>query len=319
MGTALGMVLSANKFKVTFWDIEGNVVDAITKKHKNPRSLKKLELPQTIRAEGSIERAVANADVLIIAVASRAVRDVAMQIADHLPRNCVIVTVAKGLEGDSLKTMIEVLKEELPANFRNQTFALSGPTLAPEVAEGAHTAAMIASEKANAYTKRALSALSSDWFHVFETRDVVGVELSGVGKHVIAVVSGIMNGLDMPDNTRAWIFTEAFRDVSRLIWKLGGQEQTVYGLAGFGDSVGTSFAKGSRNRRFGEQLGKGKTPSQAAHVVRETVEGIAATEAFHKLALREKLRLPVLQAVYEVVTLKKNPETVFAKLIEELQ
>jgi len=319
MGMALGIVLTANKFRVTFWDIEGNVVEAITNKHRNPRSLKKLELPTSIRAEGSIERAAASADILIIAVASVAVRSVAGRIADHLPRNCVVISVAKGLEAESLKTMVDVIVEELPGNFRNQVMALSGPTLAPELAVGAHTAAMLASEKANAYSKRAEVALSCDWLHIYETRDVLGVELAGVGKHAIAIASGIMDGLGMADNTRAWLFTEAFRDISRLIWKLGGQEQTVYSLAGFGDTIGTSFAKGSRNRRFGEYLGKGKTPAQAQEAVRETVEGVPAIEALYTLALREKLRLPVLSALYDVVATKKKAETVFGKLIDELR
>lgn len=316
MGMALGVVLSSNGFSVTFWDIEERVVEGIAKRRKNPRSLSNIALPASVSSEFSLARAVLGADVVVFAVASEAVREVARQVANHLTRTAVVVVASKGLEAASLKTMVDVLEESLPGSFKNQIMALSGPTLAPELADKKPTAAMLASKQANAYSKRALAALNNQWFRVYETRDSVGVELAGVAKHTLAICAGIMDGLSLGENARAWVLTDGFREASRLIWKLGGAEETVYGLAGFGDTIATSFAAGSRNRRLGELLGKGKTPKQAASAIGETTEGILAAEAFHKLALRERLRLPVLEAVYDVVSLKKKADKVFRELLK---
>lgn len=317
MGMALGAVLSSNGFKVTFWDIEEQVVEGIAKRRKNPRSLSHIKLPQSVSADSDIGRAVFGADIVVFAVSSAAVREVALSIESHVARNCVVVVAAKGLEGTTLKTMAEVLRESLPGGFKNQIMALSGPTLAGELAEKKPTAAMLASPQSNAYSKRALAAFNNQWFRVYETRDMTGVEFAGVAKHALAVCAGIMDGLSYGDNARAWVLTDGFREISRLIWKLGGAEETVYGLAGFGDTIATSFAAQSRNRRLGELLGKGKTTNQAASAIGETTEGIGAVEALHTLAIREHLRLPVLEAVYTVVSLKKKADKVFRELLKE--
>ncbi len=317
MGTALGIVLSSNGFKVVFWDIDEEVVFGINKNHKNPKALLGVNLPVSVKAEMSISKAVMGADLVIFAVASGAVREVALKAENSLSRNCVVIVASKGLESSSLKTMAEVLTDALPGDFKNQISVLSGPTLATQLAEKKPTAAMLASEKSNVYSKRALEALNCKWLVVYETRDVLGVELSGVAKHAVAIACGIMDGIGFGDNTKAWILTDAFREFSRLIWKLGGKEETVYGLAGFGDVIATSFSKDSRNRRFGELLGKGESVSKAKDSIGQTIEGISAIEALHKLADNEKLQLPILSAVFEVVSRKKKADKIFSGLLKK--
>ncbi|MBI2636863.1 MAG: NAD(P)-dependent glycerol-3-phosphate dehydrogenase [Parcubacteria group bacterium] len=318
MGTALATVLAQNKYKVTLWDVEKEVVQGISRFHKNPRSLSELTLDVSIKSEADITRAVSNRDMVILAVASSAVREVAGQISGVIPRNGVVVCVSKGLEAQTFKTMHEVVLESLGAGFRYQVATFSGPTFAHELAARKPTAAMLASERSNEYSKRSCSAFSNDWFRVYETRDVLGVSSSGVAKNALALASGIMVGLGYGFNTYSWLLTEGFRELSRLIWKLGGAEQTVYGLAGFGDAIATCFSEQSRNRTFGELLGKGKTISAALQQVGETVEGVAAVEALRQIALKERLNLPILEALSEVVVERKKADRVFKELVRSL-
>lgn len=318
MGTALATVLAENKYKVMMWDIEREVTDGIARFHKNPRSLNEVTLDSAIKADHDLSRAAANRDVVVIAVASGAVREVASKIASMLSRNSIVVCVSKGLEPGSFKTMPEVLLEELGGAFRYHITLLSGPTFAAELADRRPTAAMLASERSNEYSKRALEAFSNSWFKVSETRDLSGVALSGVAKNALAVGSGIMTGLGYGFDTYAWILTEGFRELSRLIWKLGGSQETVYGLAGFGDAIGTCLSPESRNRAFGELLGNGKTITAALSKVGETVEGLPAIEALHRIAVKERLKLPILAALYDVAIERKKADKVFRELVQSL-
>ncbi|MAG29087.1 hypothetical protein CL632_03010 [bacterium] len=316
MGTALATVLAENKYKTTLWDIEEDVVNGIKRFSKNPRSLVDITLDRSIKAELDIEKAVSGSDMVVIAVASPAVREVAGKIDGSLSRNCVIVSVAKGLEESTFKPMVKVIREQLGGDFEHQIMAFSGPTHSNEIVEKKPTAAMLASARSNEYSKRAIEAFTNEWFKIYETRDVIGVSLAGVTKNALAVAAGIMTGLGYGSNTYAWIITEGFREMSRLTWKLGGQEDTVYGLAGLGDTVATCFAHDSRNRSFGELIGKGKTVTRALNTIGETVEGISGIDVLHKIALKEKLNLPVLKAMYEVVSLKKKANKVFEDLVK---
>lgn len=314
MGMAMAVVLSANGHKVVFWDIEPSVVDGINKKRLNPRSLSHIKLEKNVSAAGDLQPAVFGAEIVIVALSSRAVREVALKLKDVLARNCVIVCVAKGLEAGSLAVMTDVIYQAL-GGMRDQIFALSGPTLAGELAAKKPAAAVLASAKANTYSQRAIGALSTSWFHITETRDVKGVQIAGVAKHAVAILFGLVDGLGYGANAKGWLLAEALRDMARLVWKSGGQENTVYGLAGLGDALATSLSLESRNRMFGELLGKGKTTSKALSIINQTVEGAEAVESLYKLAQKEKLNLPTLQALYEVVNLKKDVQKVMADLL----
>ncbi|OIO49238.1 MAG: hypothetical protein AUJ34_01575 [Parcubacteria group bacterium CG1_02_41_12] len=318
IGTAMATVLQENKYKVSFWDINEEVIDSINLFHKNSRAFPNLGLEKSIRAYKDIGKSVASADLVVFAVASRAVREVAASVKDHLPRNCMIVSLAKGLEDSTFKTMPQVLREELGGDFSHQIAVLSGPMLADHLITKNPTCAMLASEKSNTYIKRAKEAFENDWFKIIETRDVTGVCLGGVVKNALAVCSGIMDGMGLSPNTRAWILTEGFREMARLIWKMGGQEETVYSVAGFGDFLATAFSDSSRNHEFGEFIGKGKTVTRALQTVRETVEGLGIIEVLHKIALKEKLNLPVLASLFDIVIQKKKATKVFEELERNL-
>lgn len=316
MGMATGVVLSANEFAVVFWDKDKEVVDGINRKHLNPRSLPHIKLDKSVRAEERITEAVFGADIVVIALPSHVVRPVAFDFKDAVARNCIVISVSKGLEVGSLATMTSVLTEVLPGWLVNQIMSFSGPTLAGELAAKKPAAALLASKKSDAYSRRAREALSTDWLHVTETRDVLGVQLAAVAKNALAVMFGIVDGLGYGGNGRGWLLTEGFRDMARLIWKMGGQEDTVYGLAGFGDMIATALSLESRNRMFGELVGRGRSVAKALEIVKQTVEGIDAVESLHELSEKERLQLPTLRALYEVVGLKRNAAKVFTGLIK---
>lgn len=315
IGMAMAVVLSSNDYAVCFWDIDKDVVDGINKKHLNPRSLPHIKLEKNVTAESDLTKAVFGAEIVVIALASPVVREVCLKIKDVLARNCVIVSATKGLEAGSLAVMTEVIYQAL-GGWRDQILAFSGPSLAGELAAKKPTAVMLASPKANAYSQRATDALSTPWLHLTGTRDVVGVQLAAVAKHGIAILFGLADGLGFGSNAKGWILMEAFRDMARLVWKNGGQEDTVYGLAGLGDALATSLSLESRNRMFGELLGKGKTTTKALSIINQTVEGAEAVDSLYKLAQKEKLNLPTLQALYEVVNLKKSANKVFTDLLQ---
>ncbi|MBU2575825.1 NAD(P)H-dependent glycerol-3-phosphate dehydrogenase [Patescibacteria group bacterium] len=318
IGMAMATVLTENKYKVIFWDIDEEVIDGINLFHKNPRSFTEVKLDKSVRAYKNIFKAVANSDMVVFAVSSKAMREVASSVADHLSRNCVIVSLAKGLEDGAFKIMPKVIREELGGNFQNQIAALSGPMLAGDLITKKPTAAMLASEKSNTYSKRAQEAFENDWFKVSQTRDVIGVSLSGVVKNALAVGNGIMSGLNFSKNTSSWVLTEGFREMARLIWKLGGTEETVYGVAGLGDMLATCSSEDSRNNKFGELIGKGKTITRALQTVGQTVEGMDAIDSLHKVALREKLNLPILSSLFEIVSQNKKASKVFDELVRNL-
>src|SRR3989338_7128064 len=182
MGMAIGVILGDSNSKITYWDIESEVADAIHNIHQNPRSMPNLKMPKGVKGEKNIAKAVMDADMVVFSMASPFVRQAGLQIKNHLPANCVVVVAAKGLERESNMTMAQVLSETLGGNFHDRIVVLSGPTLAPELAKRQPAASMMASLKDNPYSKRAVSAFSNDWFRVYESRDVTGVELAGVGK-----------------------------------------------------------------------------------------------------------------------------------------
>lgn len=315
---AMAVILLEQDYKLTFWDIDKKVVDGISGAAANPRNFPEIIMPKHTRALPEIGEAVFGADLVVFSVASPYLRQTALSARLALSRNVAIVTVAKGLEQNSLKTMVEVLEESLGGNYHDHIAAFSGPTLAAEVVQKKPLAAVIASRRDNSYSQRAIRAFSNNWCKIYETRDVLGVEIAGVAKHLTAMVSGIAQGLGWGENSRAWILSEAFRDAGRLVWKLGGTQETVYGLAGLGDTFASAFSPLGRNRQFGELLGQGNTVAKAQASAGDTVEGITAVDCLHKLALREKLRLPVLQAAYDAVVGKEKAGKVFEELLKNL-
>jgi glycerol-3-phosphate dehydrogenase (NAD(P)+) len=296
-GTALGNVLADNGHPTMIWAYEPDVADAINEGHENPRFLPGVSLSPEMRATADKETAVTAAELVIFATPSHVLRDVASSTRTWLPHGATLVVATKGIERERLALMTDVIAEEFPGH---PVVALSGPSFAAEVAARQPSAIVAASNDAAA-AACAQQALSSPSFRVYTHDDVVGVELGGALKNVMAVATGISDGLSLGFNARAALITRGLAEIMRLGAKLGARPATFAGLAGIGDLVLTCTGALSRNRTVGLEIGRGATLAEVL-AGRETVaEGVVTTESAKALAEREGIEMPIVNAVHRVL------------------
>ena len=296
-GTALADLLVRNGHDVVLWAREEDVVESINARHANDRFLAGHKLSPTLRATGSMDDAVRDADLVTYVPPSHVLRVVAEQGRHSVKRDATIVVASKGIERGSLALMTDVIEAELPGRA---VVALSGPSFAAEVASSQPTAVVVASTSAEA-AERAQGAFSSTIFRAYTADDVIGVELAGSLKNVMAVATGIAEGLGLGYNSRAALITRGLAEMIRLGLALGAQPQTFAGLAGLGDLVLTCTGALSRNRAVGMEIGLGKSLEEIL-AARETVaEGIVTTQSALALAQRAGVEMPIVQAVHRTL------------------
>ncbi|MFN2397130.1 MAG: NAD(P)H-dependent glycerol-3-phosphate dehydrogenase [Gemmatimonadaceae bacterium] len=296
-GTALADLLSRNEHDVTLWAFEEDVAESIGSRHANDRFLKGAPLSPALRATSDIARAVAGAALITCVTPSHVLRSVLSASAPSVASAATVVVATKGIERRTLATMTDVAAEELPGR---PVVALSGPSFAEEVVARQPTAVVAASRDQSA-ADLAQRAFSAEAFRVYTHDDVLGVELGGALKNVIAVATGIADGLGLGYNARAALITRGLAEITRLGVALGASPHTFAGLAGMGDLVLTCTGALSRNRSLGMQIGKGATLVEAL-AGRETVaEGVITTESAHALAAREGIEMPIVHAVYRTL------------------
>jgi glycerol-3-phosphate dehydrogenase (NAD(P)+) len=296
-GTALASVLAENAHDVTVWAFEPDVADAINTHHENPRFLPGVALAPRIRATHDEAAALAGAEFVVLATPSHALRPVTRTCAPAVAPNATLVVATKGIEQDTLALMTDVAAAELPGR---PVVAFSGPSFAAEVAARQPTAIVAASRDAAAAT-RVQTAFSSPSFRVYTHDDVTGVELGGALKNVMAVATGISDGLGLGFNARAALITRGLAEITRLGVRLGAVPATFAGLAGVGDLVLTCTGSLSRNRSVGLEIGRGSTLSEVM-AGRETVaEGVTTTRSAVALAKREGVDMPIATAVHRVL------------------
>lgn len=296
-GTALADLLARNGHDVSLWAREDDVVASINARHQNDRFLAGHPLTPDLRATGNMDEALAHADLVTYVPPSHVLRAVAQQGRRAVRPGATIVVASKGVERDTLALMTDIIAEELPGR---PVVALSGPSFAAEVVTSQPTAVVVASASAAA-AGRAQDAFSSAVFRAYTHNDVTGVELAGSLKNVIAVATGIAEGLGLGYNSRAALITRGLAEMTRLGLALGAQPGTFAGLAGLGDLVLTCTGALSRNRAVGVEIGKGKTLEQVL-AGRETVaEGILTTQSARALAQREGVEMPIVEAVHRTL------------------
>ena len=296
-GTALANVLAANGHSVVLWAREPDVVEAVNGSRENPRFLPGVCISDGVRATGTIDDALGDAEIVTYVAPSHALRDVAASGAAFTRPDAVLVVASKGIERGSLAIMSDVVAEVMPGR---PVVALSGPSFAAEVANGQPTAVVAASRDAGAAT-RVQRALSSEVFRVYTHDDVVGVELGGALKNVMAVATGIAEGLGLGYNSRAALITRGLAEMTRLGVALGANQATFAGLAGLGDLVLTCTGALSRNRALGMALGKGNTLEQALEGKDTVAEGVLNTISARALAEREGVNMPIVLAVHRIL------------------
>ncbi len=296
-GTALATLLGGVE-SVRVWARTDSAAASINDQRENERYLPGIRLPDNLSVTASLVESVSDADCIIFAVPSDAIRDVARGAASHIRPGALIISASKGLEDDSGLRMSEVLSQELlnPAWI----VALSGPNLALEVARGIPTATVAASDDAES-AKACQKLLSGPTFRVYASTDLIGVELAGAMKNVIAIAAGICEGLGFGDNSRAALMTRGLAEITRLGVALGAQTTTFLGLAGVGDLIATGGSRLSRNYRVGIGLGQGKDLASVLAEIGQVAEGVPTTRAICVLAGRTGIEMPISQALHRVL------------------
>jgi glycerol-3-phosphate dehydrogenase (NAD(P)+) len=296
-GTAIADLLARNGHATLLWAREQDVVAEVNAAHRNSRFLAGADLHPTLRATGDAAECVRGADLVVYAPPSHVLRQVAASTSAHVHPAATLAVATKGIERDTLLVMTDVVAAELP---NRPVVAISGPSFAAEVAARQPTAVVAASADRLA-AERVQQALSAAEFRVYTHDDVVGVELGGALKNVIAIATGMVEGLGLGHNSRAALITRGLAEIARLGAVLGANPATFSGLAGMGDLVLTCTGALSRNRAVGVEIGAGRTLREIL-AGRDTVaEGVLNTESAHALAGRERVEMPIVRAVHRIL------------------
>lgn len=297
-GTTVGSILATSHGEATIWCRSPELADAINATHRNERYLGDAVLPSTLHATADLDRAVRRADVLVVGVPSHGFRDVLVRARPSVRPWIPIVSLSKGLEHGTLLRMTEVIRQELPGH---PAAALTGPNLAREIMQGRAAAAVVATEDLDV-AAALQSLLQGGLFRVYTNHDVIGCELGGALKNVVAIATGIAQGLSVGDNTRAAVITRGLAELTRLAVELGAEPATMAGLAGMGDLIATCVSPLSRNRWVGEQLGSGRSLADILAGTPMVAEGVRTSAALAELAERHRVVMPVCHEVHRVLS-----------------
>jgi glycerol-3-phosphate dehydrogenase (NAD(P)+) len=313
-GTALAVHLSTAGRDVTLWARRQEAVEQMRRTRHNPRYLKDLLIPSSVQVTSDLETAAQASDLWAVAVPSQNLRNVAERLQPYAGEPDTIVSLAKGIENDTLMTMSQVLDEVLEDASREQIGVLYGPSHAEEVAEGRPTT-MVAAAPGEPVAEYIQDTFMTSGLRVYVNTDVIGVEIGGSAKNVLAIAAGISDGVGYGDNAKAALITRGLAEIRRLGLAMGANAQTFAGLAGIGDLVVTCMSRHSRNRAVGEQIGKGKTLDEVVSEMDMVAEGIRTTQSIHDLAKRHGLDLPITEAVHRVLFEGEQPHDMVQNLM----
>lgn len=302
-GTALTYELSRNMHKITVWSIDQGEVDMINTDHEQKVKLPGTILPSSIHASTKLQDVIPGRDLLVLAVPSMFTRNTAKSMAPFVEEGQLIVSVAKGIEENSLLTLSEIIKEEIP---QCRVAVLCGPTHAEEVGKGMPTA-IVAGSQDEATARYVQDVFMNPVFRVYTSSDIRGMQIGASLKNVVALAAGIADGLGYGDNTKAALITRGIAEISRLGTAVGGRRETFFGLTGIGDLIVTCASMHSRNRRAGILIGQGKTPDEAMKEVKQVVEGVFSAHAAKQMADKYQIETPIINEIYEVLDHGKNP------------
>jgi len=311
-GTALGNLLARKGHDVALWSFEADVAEAINQDHENPKYLRNIRLSEKLYATPSLDEAIRDADVLVSVSPAQHVRAVLGRIAPRVPKDILIISASKGIETGTLKTMDGVIESAL--NTTRAPAFLSGPSFALEVAQQKPTAVTAASHEEESAVM-AQQLFQAPYFRVYTTSDVIGVELGGALKNVIAVAAGMATGLGLGHNALAALITRGLAEISRLGLAMGADPLTFAGLAGMGDLILTCTGDLSRNRSVGIELGRGRPLSDILAEMKMVAEGVETARAAHALAVQMGIEMPIIEEVYSVLFEDRPPREAVANLM----
>ena len=303
-GTALALNLIQNGHQVRMWSAFPKYIERIRKEGQNPLYLPGVPLPDSLFWTADPDEAVDKADVVVLAIPSKYCRGVFQSFAGKLPSACSVISASKGMDKDTNQRITELAGEILG---HHPVAALSGPSFAIEVARSMPTAVVIACADLQ-HANILQSVFMNPRFRVYTSNDIIGVELGGALKNVIAIAVGVSDGLGFGDNTRAALITRGLAEITRLGCSLGARSETFAGLSGLGDLVATCTSQRSRNRSVGERLGHSEPIEQIVNSMKQVAEGVSNCEIARALAHEKQVRVPIIEKIYEVMYQNKNPQ-----------
>lgn len=296
-GTALAVNLSNNGHEVTIWSIMEDEIKMLKENHEHLDKLPGVKLPDSVKFTTNMEEAVKGADILVLAVPSIFTRSTSKSMAPYVEDGQIIVCVAKGIEDDTLMTITDIVEEEIP---NADVSVLCGPSHAEEVGIALPTT-VVAGAKTKQTAEIVQDAFMNETFRVYTSPDVLGMELGGSLKNVIALAAGMADGLGYGDNTKAALITRGISEITRLAVAMGAKPETLGGLTGIGDLIVTCESKHSRNRKAGMLMGQGMTMEEATKEVKMVVEGIYSAKAALALAKKYYITMPIIEEVNKVL------------------
>lgn len=305
-GTALACVLADNGFRVSLWTRSDEQASEINEHHTNRKYLPEAMLPANITATSSLAEAMQDTQAVIIVAPSKAMREVCRQLKPYYHEDMLCVHATKGFETESLKRMSTVISEELGAKESN-IVVLSGPSHAEEVVKRMPTTVVVASRNERAAAAAQTLFMNEEYFRVYTNLDMIGVELAGALKNIIALGAGMSDGLGYGDNAKAALLTRGIAEMVRVGSEMGANPLTFAGLAGIGDLMVTGTSRHSRNWRAGYMLGQGKSLDEVMNSMNMVVEGIRTTQAAHDMSRKYDVQMPIAEQLYRVLFEKSDP------------
>lgn len=314
-GTALALVAARSQHRIRLWAHDPAVARLLQTQRENTVYLPGFALPENIEPTPDLHAALQSAELVITAIPSHVCREVYTNMRPFLREEMIFVSATKGIEMHTQMRMEEVVRDVLQSNFAPRYVALSGPSFALEVAQD-QPSAIVAASSDSVAAKAVQAALSSSRFRVYTNADVIGVEIGGAVKNVMAIATGVVNGLGLGYNSVTALITRGLAEMTRLAVGLGGRGETLAGLAGMGDLVLTCLGNLSRNRQVGVALGQGRTLEQIISETRQVAEGVKTAKATHELAQRLGVELPITAGVYKMLYENKTPQQLLQELME---
>ena len=305
-GTTLAILLSENSHRVTLWSYRADDADVMRRTRENPGFLPGISIPPSVEITTSLDLAVRDQNMIVGAVPSQYLRSVLVRTRETLPRDALLVNVAKGVEEGTLMTMSEMILDALPRLTPEQIATLSGPSHAEEVSRRIPTTVVAASVHLPT-AKQVQAAFMVPYFRVYASEDIRGVEIGGSLKNVIAIAAGIIDGANLGDNTKAAVMTRGIAEIARVGVAMGAHIRTFSGLSGIGDLMVTCMSRHSRNRYVGVEIGKGRKLKEILDGMMMIAEGVATTRSARELAHRVGVEVPIVDQVYRILFEDKDP------------
>lgn len=310
-GISLAILLANKGNEVSIYDRDSDVVDDININRRNDKFIKGLNVPKNVTAYKNLDEAINDSRYIVLAVPSHVIRIAARSLSTKISNSAPVICIAKGIEEGTNKTLVEVIEEELP----NPVVILSGPSHAEEVAFEIPTTVLTTSRNMKC-AEEVQDLFMTKNFRVYTNDDLIGVEIGGAVKNVIALAAGVCDGIGFGDNTKAALMTRGMAEIVRVGLKMGGKIETFLGLTGMGDLIVTCTSKHSRNRNAGYIIGKGKSVDEAIKEVGMVVEGIKACKAFYELKERLDIEMPITDALYKVLFEGRDAKEMVYELLQ---